>query len=337
MRSSVLLMFLIFMTVGCAHTAVVECWEPAEIDVAGMSRIVVIDFSGEQGSAIASSLSARLWENEFYTVLDRSELATGIQTASFSENPSLQEILDSARSSEIDGVVLGSVVEYRCDDQILKSASLNFFQEQESNNDFERAGLDVEVESNEVLLREGSVTIAFRFVDVETGEVRASKQVSKHFTNRSTNGHQDIPSQGAVLEMLTRECLDEVVQMLAPHESSCEMQLATCNFWTKGSREFKKGLKSARNGDWSGAEKFWQNAIAENPENHAALYNLAIVAAKRQDYDLAEQFALDALKVEHKECYTTGLGKIRERRTAWSRANDQRDARVVSAGETFWQ
>lgn len=325
------------MTVGCAHTAVVECWEPAEIDIAGMSRIVVIDFTGDHGSAVASSLSARLWENEFYTVLDRSELGAGIQTASFSENHSLQGILDSAKDSDIDGVVLGSVVEYRCDDEVLGSTNVNFFHEDESNDDFERAGLDVEVESNEVLLREGSVTIAFRFVDVQTGEVRASRQVSKHFSGRSVNGVDDIPGRGEVLEMLTTECLDEVVQMLAPHESSCEMKLATCHFWTKGSGEFKKGLKSAGKGDWSGAEEHWQNAIAENPENHAAMFNLAIVAAKRQEYDLGEQYALDALKVEHKECYTAGLGKIRERRTAWDRANDQRDARVVNAGETFWQ
>lgn len=334
---SVFLLLVTCLTTGCAQTAVVQCWEPAEIDVTGVNRIVVADFTGEQGEAISAALSASLWENEFYTVVDRSELKPGIRTASFSERPTIQEVLSRAQAAGIDGVILGSVIEHRCDDQILGSTDLNLFQDEADQDGVTTRSNGLTVESNEILLREGTVTIAFRLVDSETGEIRASQQISRHYSGRMENGEGTLPTSGEVLEKLRNQCVNDVVQMLAPHEMSCEIKLATCDFWSKGARDVKIALELASKGDWEGAERHWHEALTKNPENHAAMFNLSIAAARRQEYDIAEQYVLDALRLEHKKCYTQGLETIRERRTAWMRANDQRDARVVSSGTAQWE
>ncbi len=338
MRSAIFCILLCSFT-GCAHTAVVTCLEPAEIDVAGMNRIAVADFSGEQGEAIAAVLSNRLWENRFYTVVDRSELTSEIQTASYSEGSSLQGVLAAAHQANVDGVIVGNIIEYRCDDLILGATDIDvdIFNQADSENNSPQANSTIDIDFNQVVRREGSVTIAFRLVDVETGEIRAAKQVSKNYQGEQVNDQGNLPTQGEVLQMLTGQCLDEVVKMLAPHETACEMKFASCDFWTKGSASVRKGLKAVEKGDWNGAENHWTQAIQQNPKNHAAMFNLSIAAARRQEYDIAEQYVLDALKLEHKTCYTTGLEKIRERRTAWTRAIDQRDARVVTAAESLWQ
>ncbi len=336
MRSAIICILLCSL-MGCAHTAAVTCLEPAEIDVAGMNRIAVADFSGEQGEAIAAVLSNRLWENQFYTVVDRSELTSEIQTASYSEGESLQGVLAAAKSSNVDGVIVGNIVEYRCDDLVLGATDVDIFNQTGSQGNSAQAESAIEIDFNQVVKREGSVTIAFRLVDVETGEIRAAKQVSKHFQKEQINGEGELPTQGEVLQALTVQCLDEVVRMLAPHEMVCEMKFASCDFWTKGAGHVKKGRKLAEKGDWDGAEHHWGQALKQNPDNHAAMFNLSIAAARKQEYDVAEQYVLDALKLEHKTCYTTGLEKIRERRSAWTRATDQRDARVVSASESLWQ
>lgn len=336
MRLAVMFLALC-LTAGCAQTAVVKCWEPAEIDATGINRIAIMEFTGEQGSAIASSLSTRLWENEFYTLVDRSELAADIRTASFSEQNAMHRLLAAAAAAKVDGVIFGSVVEYRCDDQILGSTEVDLISELASTESKDHVENRLAIDSKQVLLREGTVTIAFRLVDVQTGEVRASKQISQHYRGQMTVGESTLPERGRVLEMLMADCLNEIVQMLAPHEMTYEMKLAKCEFWKKGSGQVKSGLNLAAKGDWPAAKKCWAQAIAENPENHVAMFNLSIAATREQDYDRAEQHVLDALKHEHKQCYTAGLEKIRARRSALTRTNDQRESRVVSHGDSIWQ
>ena len=315
---------------GCGHTAIVQCWAPAEINVDGMQQIVVADFVGDAGPAIAASLANELWENKFYTLVDASELDQGVQTAGHNQQSEFQSLLQAASAAGVDGVIFGEIVEYRCEDQILESTDLNVFDQNELS-DFTDALSPLTIESRQTILREGTVTLAVRLVDAETGEVRASRKVTRGFQRHSEEGDLSLPTRGEVLNDLTDQCLTEIVSMLAPHQESCQMELASCDLWTGGYKSVRKGLRQARRSDWAGAEESWQLALEENPQNHAALYNLSIAAARREAYDVAEGFALEALKLEHKDCYTGGLQLIRERRRACERAEEQRDSRVVSS------
>lgn len=319
-----------FLT-GCAHVAQVTTLQPAAVDVSGMSRIAVIDFSGEQGSAVATNLSGRLWENQFYTVVDRSEIRSPVRQASYQDSSTrLSQVLTPAKAAGVDGVILGEVVEYRCDDEILQSTSVNFHKDDVKHNDHDHDHTGFGVDHKETLLREGTVTIAFRLVDVSTGEVRASKQVSKHYEGRSINGDEKLPPKGEVLDQLTQECLDEIIAMLAPHESTCDIELATCDIWTRGRSDVKSGVDFAKQGNWEKAEAKWKRAADANPENHAALFNLSVAAMQKQDYAEAEDFAMRAVRIEHKCCYANGLELIREKRALSEKAHEQR----VASGST---
>ncbi|MEW4489635.1 CsgG/HfaB family protein [Thalassoglobus sp. JC818] len=328
MKSAILFLILAIST-GCSHTAVVHCWEPAEIEVKGMHRIVVTDFVGDKGQGIAGSLSALLHDNEFYTIVDSSELQSTIVSVGYQDRPSMDDLISSARSAGVDGIIFGEVIEYDCNDQVLRTSELNVLtQDALDDNLFDSTEFDAR--TNESLLREGSVTLAFRLVEVETGEVLAAKSVNRNFSGRLDSGSAQLPSRGELLHELTESCLQEFVNMMAPHERPCEMSLATCDFWVKGYRDVRSGVKWALADDWKKAEASWQQAVKENPQNDAALFNLSIAATRRQDYFTAETYALDAIKAEHKDCYTAGLEKIRERRKACEQANAQRDSRVTS-------
>lgn len=334
---SVIFLFVISLISGCAHTAVVKSWEPAEIDASGINRIAVVDFTGEKGSEIASALSARLWDNDFYTLVDHSEFSSEIQPASYSDHQGFHGLLASAKGAGVDAVIVGSVIQFSCEDNILSSTELDIHSYANSKSRESGAENSLLIESEEVLYREATVTIAFRLVDVETGEILASKQISKHTQGEMKLGENSLPEKGRMLDQLLTDCLDEIVHMLAPHEMTCEMKLATCDFWTKGSGHVKEGSKLASKGRWDEAKHAWDKALLENPDNHAAFFNLSIAAVRNQNYDAAEEYVLEALKIEHKACYTAGLEKVRERRSALSRANEQREARVINSNDSLWQ
>jgi hypothetical protein len=320
------------------RTAVVKFWEPAEIDVCNLERIVVLEFEGEQGAAVATALTSQLGENQFYSVVDRTELSQQIQMASFSpgKQNEIGSVVDAARSSKIDGVVLGEVLAYRCEDRHERNTRLKFDRAQAADRErlFDhRPGLEV----REDLVRDATVAMAFRLVEVKTGEVRASRQVSHQYEGRLENGVGKLPEPEEILAQLSQQCLSDIVDMLAPHQSSTQMELARCDVWTKGRQDVKEGILYAEKGDWDEAELRWLKAVEENPKNHAALFNLAIAADQRQCYDLALEFAMRALRLQHSDCYAKGVSLIRAHRSSHEKSQDQRDAQVVNEAETEWR
>jgi tetratricopeptide (TPR) repeat protein len=333
------LLLLALFQAGCVKTVLVKSWAPAQIDVAHLNRIVVMEFSGEQGPATSTALAGKLWENEFYTVIDRGELASNLQMVAFSKGQSAnsKDALEAARAGHVDGVVVGEVVEYRCEDKRSRDTSFNFANGagMGPNSRFYGAGAGIEI--RDTLVREGTVAVAFRLVDVETGDIRAARQVSKHYAGKVDNGVGHLPSQAEVLDNLLQECLDEIVAMLAPHETTTQVELARGEAWIRGRREVRQGVLHAEQGEWDEAEKEWQLALELDPNNHAALFNLAVAADQRQQYEQAEDFAMQALRLQHKDCYAAGLKSIRAHRTAYEKAQRQRESQIVRVEDGAWE
>jgi len=318
------LLIALVSTSGCAHYGVVSAVAPAHIDTTGMDRIAVMEFKGDHGSAVATTLSGRLWKNEFYTVIDRSDVSGNVLPATYQQTGDLSQVLIPAKNAGVDGVILGEVVEYRCEDDKAQSTAVNFGSSEHENHHGTHRDSGFGFEQHQTLTRQGTVTIAFRLVDSRTGEVRASERISHHFDGQVVDGVGTIPSRGEVLDNLTQLCLDDIVAMLAPHEVECRVQFGSCDVWTKGRRPVQQGIILARRGDWEEAEERWENALEMNAENHAAIFNLALVAAHKRNYEEAETLAMKAIRIQHKSCYAAGLETIRNHRDDFEETEHQR-------------
>lgn len=328
------LTLLLLLSCGCVRTAVVKFWEPAEIDVSRMHRVTVLEFQGEHGQAVASQLSSRLWENHFYTVIDPLELSGQVQMAGFERGaaPDLGGVLDQARSSKIDGVLVGEVVRCRCDDEFAGGRWLVFRRDHESSESPENPK-----GRRQDMIRRAEVEIAFRLVDVATGEIRASRNVHHSFEQQYDSGRESPPAPEEILNELTAKCVADIVAMLAPHEKTSRIELALGDVWLGGRKEMKAGIEHAARGEWEAAEEQWRAALEVDPENHAAYFNLAVAADQRQLYDAAEEFAMQALRLQHRTAYAQGLRTIRDHRAAHEKFQDQRDAQVLTAADTDWR
>lgn len=322
-----------FALSGCVHTAVVKRWQPAQIDVAGLQRVAVIDFSGEHGSAVSAAFADRLSENQFYSLVDRSEFQPVLRT-SFTGDPQadLNSTLTAARAADIDAVIVGEVVTCACADREARKSDFLFGHSRDS----ESRSLESVAPASGSVSREGNVTIAFRLVDVKTGEVRASKEVSRHFVREAAHGGASLPPPAAVLESLVDECVAESVCLLAPHETICSMKLACSDMFCLSRRGVQKGVDLAREGNWSAAEKAWEKVLADHPASDAAMFNLALAAAQRQDYATAESRAMQALRVRHRDAYAQGLEQIRAQRAAFQETERQREDQIIPAMASAW-
>lgn len=317
---------------GCAHTAVVQHWQPPGIDVSSMQRLSVAPFDGEHGDAVAATLESRLWEHDVYTLVSGSELGQVVPAADNRRTgASLDQVLIQSRAAGLDGVIVGDVVEYRCDEHEVKHSPLPWRDGRALGR-----GPSVLLAASAVraptLVRQGTVTVVFRLVDVETGDVRVTKRTSHHFDGRSEDQQTHLPARCEILDNLLTACVDEFVALLAPQEVREEVKLATANWFDGGALEVLRGVRLARAGSWNDAESAWQAALQKNPDSDAALFNLALAAAHREDYTAAEDYAMQALRLVHTDCYADGLEQIRRFRAEFDKAQRQSRSPVVAAG-----
>jgi hypothetical protein len=323
------------LTQGCAITAPATAWQPAQIDVDGMQRLCVIEFSGEHGRAVAATLATRLWENEFYTLVDSSDLSP-IRVASASGIRNVvqpADYLDSARGQRVDGLIVGDVIEYRCEDQVLSSTDVHVSTDRTEHprQGLYSTGTDLGISHNQTIHREATVSIAFRLVEVETGKVRATRKTTQTFQGEFGPDTLRVPAKGDVLDDLTRKCIDEFVAMLAPHEVALKFPLARSHLFQRGQALVGKGNDFARRGRWEEAIAAWQQTLEVNPANDAALYNLAMAHAARADFTQAEEYAIQAMNLKHKGLYASGLEQIRSLAADHEQTLRQRQqARVIN-------
>lgn len=330
----ILLLLCALASSGCQHCCRYHALEPARTSLPGVQRVAVVHFGGEHGDAVAAALSARLWNADFHTLVDSSqfnEIRTASHTTSQQSPSDANIVLAAAREAQVDGVLMGDVIEYRCEDQEFTSTHFGFGQSEAANGRFQAVGMGIHFSAEDTLIREGTVTIAYKLVNPATGELLASDTVSRHFEGRIVNGSGSLPPQGEVLDNLLNECAGEIVAALAPHEVSVEVQLVTRSWWLSGSRTVKRGVTAAERGDWDEAEACWKQAIEDDPDNDAAIFNLAWLAARSREFETAEELAMQALCLRYRDEYAAGLEEIRRQRDQYVEAQRQRDALTATA------
>jgi hypothetical protein len=309
---------------GCCQFATVRCWQPASADVSGLQKLAVVDFSGDHGPEVAAAVNAQLHGRQCYELVDQREL-TGIQHAACSACPTETALVAQAREQGVDAVILGEVVSYRCNDEL---PGIDEPKQQE------RRPFRGEADLQDELRRDAEVSIAFKLVDARTGTVRAVQTATHTFHGARTDESQ-LPARGEVLRELTEQCVRDFVEQLAPHQTDCAMKLARGGWYGRAAGDVRTGNRLAMQGDWDGARDHWHAAIEHCSDCDAALYNLAIDAAHRQQYERAEELAMQAIRLRHTDNYAQGLERIRQYRSGYDAAEQQRDGRILQASATF--
>lgn len=318
---------------GCAPLASVTYCQPAAVDVRGLRQVAVAEFTGAGGDLAAAAAHHRLAENRFYHVVDPAQISP-LRQASVTQIDE-ECLLGQARASGVDAVLMGEVRAYRCDDEMLADAE-NSAGAGLSAAELSRDWLTLDFKHRGRIRRNAEVAIAFRLVDARTGEVRASRECSRTYNKLVRPDDESGPGRVDVLNELVDGCVQDFVDQLAPHENQCLMSLARGEWLRPGCLEVRKGNKAAIAGDWAAARQHWEVALELNPDCDSALYNLAIDAANHQQYSDAEDFAMQALRIEHCELYTDGLARIRSHRSDFESSIEQRDNRILQAAASPW-
>ena len=292
------LAFMAVMASGCAHFAKIPTWHPTSAHVEGVQTVAVLPFEGEWGTRVAEEVSDAFSNSGAYTIVSASSLPL-IRTVSSSDGElPLDQILAAARQADIDAILVGTI----------------------DSQDAPEGGDSRSLRSAKPAGPDSSMTLTYRLIDTRTGEILSQNQVVCLESDSKSKAQRE----GHASQTLIQRCGHEVVSQLTPQPGDCSIALATGSWMERGGFWVRRGVRAAEKGEWDEATRAWETALEKAPENHAAIFNLALASASKQKFAKAEELALEAIRIQHSDCYEKGLAQIREQRSQFENASQQR-------------
>jgi len=307
-----LALFAIAMTTGCSTTAQLASPRGPELDLPPIQKMAVLDFDGphDSGKIARSALTSQFSSTDHYRLVDQSELDRYAKVTQPQGAPDVQAALAAGRQMGIDAILTGTVVSYDVYDDVTESEFVAVSSEETESDDGLNNAFAFDFERNILLNREGSVSLAFKLLDVETGEVIASRQTQHTFNGQIKNGEGALPVRDQILTQLLDECSRDVLEMISPHDKTVDVKLASVWPWEDGASDIRKGNKLASEGNWKGAANRYDAVLKEHPQNHAALHNLAVAHEAQGDFVSAELHLNDALGIDKKTQYRDTAARL---------------------------
>lgn len=319
-----LLLTAVLAFCGCAQTAKVSCWRPADVDLQGLQRVTVLDFVGDPHQRVSDTLTDRLLQTSQFSLVDRSQLAEEVRTASFDSTSvtedarGLERSLQSAQRAGVDAAIVGEVVTFSCEDLPAETTG---------RPSVSRVFAPVR---HDALIRHAEVAVTFNLLDVRTGEIVCRRTLSRKHAQSIQPGADDFLRQEELLAGLLDECVADFVETLIPQKTPVEIELADCDWIQPGCAALRRGNKLARTGRWTDAQAAWTDALERDSQNDAALFNLAVAALHKEDFEQAEDFAMQAVRLRPTECYIQGLDQIRRQQKDFEKTREQQDSSLVT-------
>lgn len=307
------LLLLCGLTAGCAQTARVQCWQPADFAAGDLSSVAVVGAADHVDQQAVLSLERQIQRKTNFEVVAHRNEESRIVLAGYLDDagPGLEGLLQYGRQADVDAVVIVDVQEFDLHESPRGAWSWESVWRAPRPNWTAEVRLD------------------FQLIDTTTGEVLASREMTR---SAPSDDGEKTKATTLLLYRLLDDCVGEFVTELEPRQTDSTIELADGSWYTLNGSLVRRGVRLARRGRWQQAEDAWNRALAHNAHDDAALFNLAVASAQTGDYGAAEDFAMEALRIRHTECYAAGLEQIRSLRTAREEVEQQMRTAVLPAG-----
>ncbi|MBN2104991.1 tetratricopeptide repeat protein [bacterium] len=338
MRYASSLFILIVLLLACSSTSRVnvQVMKPAEIHLTGVKKLAVVDFQGpgRSGSQIATTMQSLLLQKQQYDMIERDRLKQILDE----QNLSMTGVVDEASAAEIgkvlgvDAMIFGEVTTYQVErdergvEKVERKEGTGKYEWVEQKNIFTGRKKKVKKEIMKTVLvdqhykiRRGTVSINFRVVNVETGQLLAVHSDSKSYDSGKVieGSGKSLKPQGQILAELSRDITRKFVNMVSIHEVTQQL------FVEPGKDNIDVGRKYAENGLWPEAVEAWKQAVQILPNESAGYYNLGVAFEIDGDYDKAEAMYKKAMALKQKKRYMQAISRIRDARADQAKLEQQ--------------
>jgi hypothetical protein len=262
--------------------------KPAEAEIGNVCRLAVLDFTGppELARLARDTFVARLREGGGYTLAEPSELARFAPAPLYDEDGQVNTVaaVEAAARMRLDGILVGRLL-------------------RREESMFGNSGSSLRIGDPTT-----TVALAIRLIDARTGKALFDDRAAESYTGELTDDRVGPTSEEKVMRRLVAASAAKAAAKITPHEVSVDVKLATATFGA-GAAALRAGNRLARAGAWQPAMEQWQSALAENPQSHAAMYNLGLAYESVRDFQRAGQMYASAAEIADKELYREAMDR----------------------------
>ena len=326
-RATWALSTLVALAFACAPKVHLEFARPAQVDIAGIERVAVVDFRGWAGREAAAALLTSLVEEKHLRVVERKRLRRvmeehALASAGVTDRESATEL---GELLGVDGMIFGEVTVYAMEEErgtekVEKKVWTGEYELDEEGNVVTEKGLfgietqkkitKTELVDERYRVQRGAVTVDFRLVRVATSEVIAARSFTRTHDKKAlgANAIRRLEPKQQVLNRLMGKVVGRFAGAITPSRGRVKRSFAK----TKGEAG-KRGIELAKAGLWVEAVEAFRQEVAARP-GAGAHYNLGLGLEALGDYESAEAAYLEAARMAPKEKQFTGaVREIRER------------------------
>lgn len=322
-----LLITLLAIIFSCTPKVYVEALKPAKYDVADIKRVAVFDFDGPRasGKTIAALFTDKLWKTQYFTIIERQEIEKILDEHAFNMSGAVDDstIAEFGRLLGVDAIIVGNVNSYNLSDkrgtekvkkkvhtgEYEKDKNGKFIYEKDIFGKKHKKKIYKEViVDQQYILREATVDLSYRMVEIKTAQIRASDQGKKSFSKKFTKNISRIPPKDDILANLSNNVVAQFIPGLTPHRIQLRKTLE------KGNDAVNLGIDYAKNGLWDDAIAVWKEEVQSRPDNAQAHYNLGLAYEVKGQIERAEQEYRAAMKIKPKDLYMKAVSGIQKRK-----------------------
>lgn len=223
---------------GAKDTPVsIDVMKPAEFSIPGVRKIAITPFRGPSGEAVCNALTAKLFEGKAFSIMERAEIDRIMKE----HNLGMEGIVDEATAAQVgkmagvDALVFGQVDDHGVTDE----ASLTPLKKKRllgKNAEGQNVWEPYEVNCP-TTVRNGRLSVTFKVVKVESGEIVAIKNGSAGFSGKQIKNPNadpfnyglfdenpfdkskgELPSASAVEVALLNDVSSTFMRSISPHK-----------------------------------------------------------------------------------------------------------------------
>ncbi len=350
-KKTIFIFALLFFLIACSTTVPVKVRKPAELNIGSARTIAVmnfdfsgsIDFSADKSKdrilsgaalgrvkkaltkkadkgytypskSISNKLAAKLAQNGYYTVIERSKLEEVMkeQALSLSGMVNEEQAVEVGNMIGAQALITGSGI-YSVHDE----GSWEKYTEEKKSKD----GKKIKVEKERYnIVRNVTVEMTFRIVDVATASVITSK------TNKASNNRRDkvsaenetaaakkLSDWKPIVDNLLNMILNQTVKQIAPHTITVKRVIEEGE-----SNKMERAVELAKRDLWDDAKKIWDEVIikkkSEKEDKIAATYNVGLYFEVFGFLDDADDYYQKAYKLSKDSKFLDARQRIKIRK-----------------------
>lgn len=245
----------------------------------GVQSLAVTTFEGpgESGRRMAELLTAKLVEKGYFKVVERDKLLALEKEQVLGMTGVVDDTM-AARAGKVlgvDALVLGKVVPHP---------------------------------------GQGKVTVSYRVVKTETGEILAARQV---MAGNPDGGHamrktfrREDEERSESLGMLEQHAAAKMAAGMQPHPVKVEREFENGG-WLFGDADVKRGIEYIKADRPEDAIAQWEGVVQRDPGNSSAWYDLGIAHELLSQFGKAEQAYRTAEKIDPKPHYIQAVSHLK--------------------------